>query len=254
MLLVAAALSDEIRVAMGLCTRTSRIEVPGAHVWTATRNGRTLMLLRTGIGLRCEARLRRLLERCRPSKILVVGFAGALDPALKLGELVVARRASILSIPESGAWMEECTLSDSFELASVEELESVAGSAGISCATLDCLTAPHTIGDPVQKAALRRRFGAGLVDMETAALARAASAGGIPVACVRAITDEADDRLFSPFSRGASSRTAFRLGAAAGRAHLLLHWEQWQKRVRCAQGSLARFLREYLDAVPADDC
>jgi nucleoside phosphorylase len=250
MLLVAAALSDEIRVAMDLCTRTERIGLRGAQAWAATRDRRTLMLLKTGVGMRCGERLARLLQLYAPSKVLVVGFAGALDPALKLGELVVARRASILSIPESGTWTEECALSDSFELAPVGELESADGRLGTRCATGDCLTAPYTIGDPVQKAALRRRFGAGLIDMETAALARVASSGGIPVSCVRVITDEADDRLFAPFSRGASSAASFRLGNAAGRAYLLLHWEQWQKRVRCAQGSLGRFLREYLDAGP----
>jgi nucleoside phosphorylase len=250
MLLVVAALTDEIRVAMGLCSRTTRIDVQGLRAWSGSRNGRPVLLLKTGIGLRSEAQLQRLLQCHTPSKILVTGFAGALDPALTLGELVVVQRASVLKIPESPTWMEECTLSDSFELSFEKELESIAGKLGLRWGTSHCLTSPYMIGDPAQKAALRARFGAGVVDMETAVLARAAQPSGIPVSCIRAISDDAHDALFAPFSRAASSAATFRLGRVAGRGHLILHWDEWQGRVRCAQSSLRQYLRAYLDGTP----
>lgn len=56
-------------------------------------------------------------------------------------------------------------------------------------------SADAAVSSPAAKAELARRSGASIVDMESAAFARAATARGLPFAIVRGVSDGADDAL-----------------------------------------------------------
>jgi adenosylhomocysteine nucleosidase len=99
-----------------------------------------------------------------PSVIYSAGFAGALEPALKVGELLQPRR-----VVNAG---------DGSSL-NLDQGEGVLVSFG-------------SVASPEQKAKLGDSFRAQAVDMEAAAVGRAAEARGTRFAVVKVISDEFD--------------------------------------------------------------
>jgi hypothetical protein len=86
------------------------------------------------------------------------------------------------------------------------------------------LTVPRLVGDPTEKRRLGEEHGAAVADMESAAVARACQAKGVPFGCVRAVSDEVDTplspRLVSLLAGGRVS--ALRLLGAVLRSPSLL--------------------------------
>ena len=99
-----------------------------------------------------------------PTVLYSVGFAGALDPALKVGDVVQPRRVMDASDGSS---------------VNFKQGEGTLVSFG-------------SVASPVQKASLRDSYGAQAVDMEAAAVARSAEARGVAFAVVKVISDEFD--------------------------------------------------------------
>lgn len=121
-----------------------------------------------GIGpVRAVERLETLLREKRPDHVVLAGFAGGLDPALHVGDLVTLREV----VSPNGPPMH---LADT-------------GSRGVSVARAAATVAT--------KRDLHARFAADVVDMETYPVAQRLIAAGIPLTVLRAITDTAADAL-----------------------------------------------------------
>jgi adenosylhomocysteine nucleosidase len=99
-----------------------------------------------------------------PAVVYSVGFAGALEPGLKAGDV-----------------MQPAMVIDAGDGSRVK----LGGDNGT-------LVSFGSVATPAQKAKLRESFGAQLVDMEAAAVARAAQARDVKFAAVKAISDEFD--------------------------------------------------------------
>ncbi len=99
-----------------------------------------------------------------PAAVWSAGFAGALDPKLKVGDVVLPRW-----VVNSG---------------DASRVEMPAG-GGV-------LVTSAAVADPAQKAKLRESFSADAVDMEAAAVAAAAQVRDLPFAAVKVISDDFD--------------------------------------------------------------
>lgn len=132
----------------------------------AWKNGRWL-LIANGPGPRL---VEQALER-KPEVDLVlsIGFCGALDPALRIGDIVVSGE-----VPKG--------LGASFVQGGVVSVDRVA------------LTAR-------EKSDLRATTGASVVEMESAAVARKAKEWDVPFGCVRVVSDVAGEDLPLDFNR-----------------------------------------------------
>ena len=129
------------------------------------------LVLETGIG---KERVLQALEAAvgdaQPRQLIFAGFAGGLDPTLKIGEVVVAHEA----MNEQGhRWRSPLPLPHSQRLLSVDRI----------------------VGTPEEKHSLHASHGAAAVDMESAAFAEWCDARRLPWTCVRAISDTADATL-----------------------------------------------------------
>jgi adenosylhomocysteine nucleosidase len=248
MLLVTGALSEELNVATALCKRPARVDCAGVRLLRAVAASGTVCLLKTGVGPeRAASRLELVLAQLQPEEILTVGYAGALDPGLRIGDLIIAQRASLLGTPDNGMrTLDELVLSGSWSLSPVARLEAAAAQAGLTPRSGAILTSRHIIGDPAQKQLLYRKFGATVVDMETGALARTAAARGVPYGCVRAISDEAADEFLAPVSYDPSSGPLSRVVKAALAGNWLRGYRQWRERAEAARNTLRMFLEHYL--------
>ena len=130
----------------------------------APKQGWTLLASGPGSRLVKEA-----LRDCKPADgIVSVGFCGALDPLLKVGDIVVSGEG--VESPRSFVRGE------------------------IVCADRVAVTA-------TEKRALRRRTGAIAVDMESAAVAAKAHEWGVPFRCIKVVSDIAGEDMPLDFNR-----------------------------------------------------
>jgi adenosylhomocysteine nucleosidase len=104
-----------------------------------------------------------------PDKICSAGFAGALDPKLKVGNLLEPRQ--VINFADSSR---------------IESEQLATASSGKILITF------NTVATSAQKRILRESYSADAVDMEAAAVARAAEVRGIPFAVIKVISDEVD--------------------------------------------------------------
>jgi adenosylhomocysteine nucleosidase len=157
---IVAALEREVR---GLVKRWRGIEREYQGRRFRFFEGDGAVLVCGGIGAEAARRATEaVIALYQPELVQSVGFAGALDPAMKVGEIFSPSRvidARDGSRVETGSGR--------------GVLISAAGVAG-----------------PEQKAKLAEAYGAQAVDMEAAAVARGAQARGLRFMAVKAISDE----------------------------------------------------------------
>jgi adenosylhomocysteine nucleosidase len=117
-----------------------------------------------------------------PGLVYSAGFAGALEPGLEIGDVIVPRRVI-----------------------------NAADGSGVETGTGEgVLVSFNSVASPEQKAKLGSSFGAQAVDMEAAAVALAAEVRGVRFAAVKAISDESNFTLPAMdnfISSGGSFRT-----------------------------------------------
>jgi adenosylhomocysteine nucleosidase len=131
-------------------------------------------IVHTGIGLElAAATLNKALKNLRPEIVISAGYAGGLDPAVRVGDVVVDSQRS-----------------DPM-LLSILPAEVRRGNFLSVCSPLESAAAKENAF---------RETGSLAVDMETAAIAAACSTASVPAVFVRAISDAASDELPLPFA------------------------------------------------------
>jgi adenosylhomocysteine nucleosidase len=159
---IVAALEREVRPLVKECLGRER-EFDGRRYRFFEKDN--LVLVCGGIGPEAARRAAEaVIALYGPKLVYSAGFAGALDPGLKVADIL-------------------------------QPLRLVNASDGSSL-NLDhgqgVLVSFAAVASPAQKASLRDSFGAQAVDMEAAAVARAAEARGVGFAIVKVISDEFD--------------------------------------------------------------
>jgi adenosylhomocysteine nucleosidase len=124
----------------------------------------------------------------RPAGVISFGLCGALDPGLRVGQLVAATAVATAD----GLIPTDETLTD--------QLQAAVGEFGAG----PIAGSPVIVPGPTEKSALRQRTGAIAVDMESHEVARVAARAGVPFAVLRAVSDLADEAL--PLSAQAGFR------------------------------------------------
>jgi len=135
-------------------------------------------VLLTGMGRRrALAAVRKALKNGSYRCVVSAGFAGGTGPDFRTGDLVVA--------------------SEVIEADSLRRWQAGDAAAGLKgpFRVGPFLTVEKLLGDPRDKQEAARRFGAIGVEMETSAVAEAASEAGLPWVGVRAILDPAEVRV-----------------------------------------------------------
>ena len=140
-------------------------------------HGRSVAVLHTGVGEKsCRGRLEDFLRAGRFKYLISAGFAGALDPELQIGSLLLSENFS------------------SPELLASPKLD-FAG-ADIFAGTL--VTMPRVVDTRSERDRLAAESGAAAVDMETEIIAAVCAAHRIPMLSLRAISDTPSEPLPAP--------------------------------------------------------
>jgi adenosylhomocysteine nucleosidase len=177
-----AALEREVRVLTKHWRRIER-EHEGRR-FKFFENGHAVLVC-GGIGAEAARRATEAaIALYQPELVQSVGFAGALDPALKVGDIFSPSRVI-----------------DARDGSSVE----TATGCGV-------LVSAATIAGVEQKVKLAGSYGAQAVDMEGAAVARGAQARGVRFMAVKAISDESNFAM-PPMDRFVGGKGQFRTGS-----------------------------------------
>jgi len=159
---IVAALEREVRPLVRKW-RVSQKEHGGRHFRFFEKDD--VVLVCGGMGAEAARRASEaVIAIYAPKVIYSAGFAGALDPELKVGEVVEPQ------------WVVNASDGSSV---------SLAGGEGV-------LVSFGSVASPAQKVKLRDGFAAQAVDMEASAVARAAEARGVEFAAVKVISDDSD--------------------------------------------------------------
>ncbi len=134
-----------------------------------------------------------------PERLLLLGFAGGVDPALGAGTLVLSSRyyrqepaGPARSLHSPGEVAGEYLAPDPDML---EHGLQAATAASETWAEADSLTVDHLVATPEAKQAIRLRYPVGIVEMEDYWVAAAAREAGVPFLSARVVLDAADQAL-----------------------------------------------------------
>jgi adenosylhomocysteine nucleosidase len=140
-----------------------------------------------------------LLAGHRPRWLLSIGFAGALDPALKRFDVVIP---SVILEPDGTRIEVGLGLPDD---------PGGTSNRPATLATLDSI-----VRTAAEKAELRAKTGADVVDMETSAIARASAERGVRFLAIRIVSDTANEDLPPEVLSILGPTGGYRVGAALG--------------------------------------
>jgi adenosylhomocysteine nucleosidase len=166
--------------------------------------------------------LEALNEKKNVDGMISTGLCGALDPALRLGDVVVSGNGRIEAPTDKRA----------------------------ACVHGAVHTIDHVAVTAAEKRALRNQTGAIAVDMESAAVEKKAAEWNVPYLCIRAVSDRAGDTLPLDFNRyrntrGDYSRTRIALAAIARPFTVMPQLMEFDRNCRRAADTLGDFLADY---------
>ena len=210
------------------------------HKVAAHRPG--VFTLIVGIGRQnAEKSMRSFLATSSPELVLTCGFAGGLNPDLKLGDVVFEMPLTPSLSPSDGE-----RVAKPGEGLSAKLLASGAKPAKIFCADRIATTV-------AEKKALHYQTSADAVEMESAAIHAVCAERGIPCATVRVISDTAHEDLPLDFNALAKpdksidfKKLFFAIAKSPGKIGTLL---ALQKKTTFAAGRLAVVLEKIISEV-----
>jgi len=183
----------------------------GREFFFGTMHGRDVCLVKTGVGRRnAAAAARRICSDLRPGAVIIAGAAGALDPGLQPGTVVVVDTV----LREDGPERISCP-AEWFSRA----LDTLRAS-GLRPQAGWCCQARTFVYRAADKQALHAKTGARAVDMESFAFAAEFQRAGVPFVDIRVVSDSAQH---DTADMETLVRLRFRRGRPAAALHLARH-------------------------------
>jgi len=196
---IMGAMPEEIEPLLSKLENINKIEYANNVYYEATYQGKELVVAYSKIGkVFSSLTATILLEKFGCTKLLFSGVAGAINPALKIGDLIIADKLcqhdldiSIFGhdygfVPEGGKFIE-----------SDERLrqiaKKVAEKSGLSLIEGTIATGDQFVASNERKTFISENFAADALEMEGASVAVVCDALEVPFFILRAISDTAND-------------------------------------------------------------
>jgi 5'-methylthioadenosine/S-adenosylhomocysteine nucleosidase len=193
MIALLGALREEVSDIRKRMNLVETLVEPTFCVYRGEFRGQDVLLTQTGMGRqRAEEATRGILECYDVTALVSFGFAGALAPHLKVGDVVVCSTQHC-----STGSSQKATRPKSYQAA--DSLLRLAEAALEESALRHCtgsgVTVPQVVCSPQERQELSTAYGAQIVDMESYWVARIAADCRIPFVAVRAVSDTERDTL-----------------------------------------------------------
>ena len=237
---IIGAIKDEISGIKNQMQITDTLRLSTGNAFVGEWQGVPIVLVRSGMGRdRARRALVEVAERYDLKEIISIGYAGALDPSLEVGDLVVADKIIEMDSSRSDEDMKSYSLN--------KEILNTTGEIHRKI----LLTVDRVAATPQEKKKLREKYSAVAVDMETSALAEEAKARNLSFISVRAITDTADQELIDCSYLVEEDGEVSKLKAGW---HVLTHpgdlkgMIELGQHAKIATANLTEFLRQYFES------
>jgi len=196
---IMGAMPEEIEPLLKRVENIKKIEYANNSYYEATYKGKELVIAYSKIGkVFSSLTASTLLEKFGCSKLLFSGVAGAINPELKIGDLIIADKLcqhdldiSIFGhpygyVPEGAVFVhsDEELRAIAKEVAKENQLSLVEGTIA---------TGDQFVASNERKAFIVEHFGADALEMEGASVAVVCDALSVPFFILRAISDTAND-------------------------------------------------------------
>jgi adenosylhomocysteine nucleosidase len=217
---ILGAMPEEIAALLSDLEGRADSHAGGYEIHSGELEGKRVLVVHCGIGKVNAAAVAQLLVLRQSRALIFTGVAGAVDPELRVGDIVVASDALQHDVDvtalgyepglvpgEPLSWRSDPRLVE-LAVAAAAELP------GVRVVTGRVASGDQFVADPGRTSSLRDRFGASCVEMEGAAVAQVCSRAGVPFVIIRSMSDSADH----------DAQVSFRefTGLAAGRAKRLV--------------------------------
>ncbi|MBP5209724.1 MAG: 5'-methylthioadenosine/adenosylhomocysteine nucleosidase [Clostridia bacterium] len=195
-----------------------REEIGGTVYFGGRLEGKNVLIARCGIGKVCAAACAQtMIVHFGADRIINTGVAGALDPALSIGDVVAADAlvqhdmdtTALGDPPGLISALGEVTMPTDETL--WVAAEQAARECGVTVRRGIIATSDRFVCQREDKENIRRAFGAVCCEMEGGAVAQVCRMNGVPFAVLRAVSDTADERSvvdYPTFMRSAAATMA----------------------------------------------
>ena len=215
---IIGAMQAEVESLQALMSHRQTVTVSGIDFFVGTIHGKDVVVAKCGVGKVFAALCAQtMILRFSPDIVLNTGVGGALNPALKIGDLLIASRTLQHD-------MDTSALGDPVGLVSginqiyfpcdrkaVDIMCSAVAACGFKRMIGTVASGDQFICDAAEKARIVTQFEADVCEMEGAAIGHVCTVNAVPYLVLRAASDQADGEApadFPAFVRQAAENAA----------------------------------------------
>lgn len=215
---IIGAMREEINLLLGQLDNSGTEQHAGMAFYRGIFEGRKVVITQSGVGkVNAAVCTQILIDKYGADAIIFTGVAGAVDPGLNIGDIVISQSSlqhdvdvTALGFPRGAIPYQEVS-----EYVADTHLVKLAEEAGERvfpgrCRTGKVLSGDQFIADRAAVSALYEAFGGACTEMEGAAVAQACHMNAIPHVIIRSMSDKADGSAhvnFAEFTVEAADRS-----------------------------------------------
>ena len=185
------AVKEEIAGIKQAMNISDHVRLGKTSAWPGKWGKEEIILVRSGVGRqRAKDATLQIIDRFKPRVLISTGYAGAVQPGLNVGDLVIAN-----TIIEEIKGQKQSPDSDWLDRAI-----GVPSPNGVKKVVGGLLTVDTVIHTSAIKYELGKKYGVQAVEMETSAIAKVAREKGLPLLSLRVISDRLDQELIDSSS------------------------------------------------------
>lgn len=197
MIAIIGAMESEVSLLQADLTAATSRTSGGFELHEGELAGHPVCVARAGVGKVNAAALAMLLVLNGARAVIFTGVAGALDPRLKPGDVVlgsdcVQHDVDVTALDYAPGQVPGEPFSWPADPALLEAALAAGSEAGLNVMTGRILSGDSFVASQETGLRLRQQFGGTCVEMEGAAVAQVCARAGVPCLVVRAISDSAD--------------------------------------------------------------
>lgn len=216
---IIGAMDEEIALYLELMGSKETTSKAGITYYSGKVEDNDIVLVKSGVGkVNASICTQILIDRFEVEAIIFTGVAGAVNPELNIGDIVVSTDCiqQDMDVTALGFAPGQIPYTDKWTWEADEKLVELALDASVKVTgehrviSGRILTGDQFIADPARVAALYETFKGACIEMEGAAVAQVSSLNDVPFVIVRSMSDKADGSAhvnFAEFTDLASRRS-----------------------------------------------
>ena len=218
---IMGAMPEEIEPLLEKVENIKKVEYANNSYYEATYKGKSLVIAYSKIGkVFSSLTASTLIEKFGCSKLLFSGVAGAINPELKIGDLIIADKLcqhdlDITIFGHDHGYVPEGAVFVESDVSLREVAKNVATKSNLSLIEGTIATGDQFVASSERKEFISKTFKADALEMEGASVAVVCDALDVPFFILRAISDTANDDAGMDFDE-------FMVGSAKISANFIL--------------------------------